>query len=427
MVARVLAALVVSATALAGCGGSSGDSDPNTLKLWHYEGPESAMGVAWDAAIAKFEATHPGVKVEFEAKGFEQVQKTAPMVLNSNEAPDILEYNKGNATTGLLSKQGLLTDLSEQAAARGWDKRMAAGIQTTARYDDRGVMGSGKWFGVPNYAEYVTVYYNKDAFAERGLAVPTTLAEFTAAMDAFVAAGVTPLAVGGAEYPAQQILYQLALSKADRGWVDRYQRYTGYVNFHDTAWVHGATTFAEWVAKRYIGAESSGMKAEDMGVAFMQGRYPIMVSGSWWQGRLKSGIEDFGWGSFPWPGNRMSAGSSGNLWVVPAGSKNKELAYDFIDITLSQEIQDELRDAGGVPVSPGTTEVTDPELKAVIGDFDTLVRNDGLAYYPDWPAPGFYAVLVSATQKLITGDATPHEVLGEVAQPYAENRATIGG
>ncbi|MCS7475830.1 ABC transporter substrate-binding protein [Umezawaea endophytica] len=427
MVARVLAALLLSTTVLAGCGGSSGDSNPNTLRLWHYEGPESAMGVAWTAAIAKFEATHPGVRVEFEAKGFEQVQKTAAMVLNSNEAPDVLEYNKGNATTGLLSRQGLLTDLSEQAAARGWDKRLPAGLQTTARYDDRGVLGSGKWYGVPNYAEYVTVYYNKDAFAERGLAVPTTLAEFTAAMDVFVAAGVTPLAVGGAEYPAQQILYQLALGKADRGWVDRYQRYTGDVDFHDAAWVHGATTFAEWVAKRYLGPESSGMKAEDMGLAFMQGKYPIMVSGSWWQGRLKSGIKGFGWGSFPWPGNRMSAGSSGNLWVVPAGSKNKELAYDFIDITLSQEIQDQLRDAGGVPVSPGAVESTDPAVKALIGDFDTLVRNDGLAYYPDWPAPGFYAVFVSATQKLITGAATPHQVLDEVAKPYAENRATIGG
>ena len=46
-------------------------------------------------------------------------------------------------------------------------------------------------------------------------------------MDTFKQAGVTPLAVGGAEYPAHQILYELALSKADRNWVDRYQRYTG--------------------------------------------------------------------------------------------------------------------------------------------------------------------------------------------------------
>ena len=42
------------------------------------------MGVAWKEAIKEFEAQHPGVKVKFEEKGFEQIQKTAPMVLNSN-------------------------------------------------------------------------------------------------------------------------------------------------------------------------------------------------------------------------------------------------------------------------------------------------------------------------------------------------------
>lgn len=42
------------------------------------------------------------------------------------------------------------------------------------------------------YAEYVTVYYNKELFAKYGVQVPTTLAEFEAVLDTFVAAGVTP-------------------------------------------------------------------------------------------------------------------------------------------------------------------------------------------------------------------------------------------
>lgn len=94
------AAAVVSTTLmLASCGDSdSGSSDGKTLKLWHYESPDSAMAVAWNAAIEEFEKTHPGVKVKFEEKGFEQIQKTAPMVLNSDDAPDLMEYNKGNAT-----------------------------------------------------------------------------------------------------------------------------------------------------------------------------------------------------------------------------------------------------------------------------------------------------------------------------------------
>ncbi|MFD1147543.1 ABC transporter substrate-binding protein [Saccharothrix hoggarensis] len=421
---RLLAAALAALMAVAGCGGSDDGADANTLKLWHYEGPDSAMGVAWAEAIRQFEASHPGVKVEFEEKGFEQIQKTAPMVLNSNDAPDILEYNKGNATAGLLSKQGLLTDLSDEVAKRGWDKKLGPGIDTTAKYDERGVMGSGKWYGIPNYAEYVSIYYNKTMFDQQGLAAPTTLEELTAAMRKFVAAGVTPLALGGAEYPAQQVLYQLALTKADRDWVDRYQRYTGDVDFHDEAWVYGAETFAEWLREGYIGKDSAGVKAEDMGLAFMQGKNPIMISGSWWYGRVQAQVKDFEWASVPWPG--MTAGSSGNLWVVPKGSKNKQLAYDFIEITMSQPIQDKLRDAGGVAVAAGDSPAADPKSKQLNDDFAALVDGDRLAFYPDWPAPGFYDVQVSSVQKLITGQLGPHEVLTELSDYYKENLASVG-
>lgn len=426
--AALLAGLLVGVAALSGCSSSTGDAAAGkTLRLWHYEGPDSAMGVAWAQAIKEFESSHPGVKVQFEEKGFEQIQKTAPMVLNSAEAPDILEYNKGNATAGLLAKQGLLTDLSAEATARGWDKLLSPSLQTTARYDAKGVMGSGGWYGVPNYAEYVEVYYNKDLFAKHGIAVPKTLAEFTAAMDAFVAAGITPLSVGGAEYPAQQIVYQLALSKADRAWVDAYQRYSGPVDFHDAAWTFGATTFADWVRKGYISKKATGVKAEDMGVAFTKGTFPIMVSGSWWYGRFQQEIKGFQWGTFLWPGNTLNAGSSGNLWVVPKTSKNKQLAYDFIDITMRKSTQNALANAGGVPVAADPAAVTDPKSKELITTFDTLAKADGLAFYPDWPAPGYYDVWVSTVQQLIGGSRTPQQALDELAKPYHENRASLGG
>ncbi|MFD2355704.1 extracellular solute-binding protein [Nonomuraea ferruginea] len=76
------------------------------------------------------------------------------------------------------------------------------------------------------------VYYNKDLFEKHKVEVPTTFEEFTAALDTFVKAGVTPIGTAGAEYPAQQIFYQLALSKADRAWVDAFQAYQGKVDFH---------------------------------------------------------------------------------------------------------------------------------------------------------------------------------------------------
>ncbi|MEW2407285.1 extracellular solute-binding protein [Streptomyces griseoviridis] len=412
------AAALCGALLLSACGGSdSGSGDAKTLRLWHYEGPDSAMGVAWNAAIKEFEAQHPGVQVKFEEKGFEQIQKTAPMVLNSSDAPDLMEYNKGNATAGQLSKQGLLTDLGAEVTARGWDKKLSAAVATTSRYDANGVMGSGKWYGVPDYAEYTMVFYNKDLFAKYGIARPKTFDELTAAMDAFVKKGVTPLANAGAEYVAQQYLYQLALSRADRSWVDSYQLYQGKTDFHDPAWTYAADTFADWVKKGYISKKSTGTKAEDAGVSWIQGKAPILFSGSWWYGRFQSEAK-FDWDSGLWPGSELTLGSGGNLWVVPKNAKNKELAYDFIDITLSKKIQNLLGDKGGVPVAADASAVTDARAKALIENFNALSARDGLAFYPDWPVNGFYDVLVSETQKLMTGAEKPDGYLSALQKAY---------
>ncbi|MGW5411578.1 ABC transporter substrate-binding protein [Actinomadura geliboluensis] len=417
--AAVLAALAAAALSLTACGGDDdGGSGGKELKLWHYESPDSAMGKAWNEAIKEFEATHPGVKVTFEEKGFEQIQKTAPMVLNSKDAPDLMEYNKGNATAGLLSKQGLLTDLTSEVAERGWDKLVSPNVQVTAKYDAKGTMGGDKWFGVPNYAEYVQVYYNKDLFKKNGVEIPTTYAELTAAMDKFVAKGVTPLTNAGAEYMAHQFVYQLALDKADKSWVDAYQRYTGKVDFHDAAWTAGATTFADWVKKGYIAKNSVSLKAEDAGVAFMSGKFPMMFSGSWWFGRVAAESK-FDWETAVWPGAKMTLGSGGNLWVVPKGSKNKQLAYDFIDITMKKKVQNLLGNAGGIPVAADPSAITEPKAKKLIDDFNGLAQSGGLAYYPDWPVAGFYDVWVSQTQKLMNGES-PSKALDGVQKSYED-------
>jgi raffinose/stachyose/melibiose transport system substrate-binding protein len=428
--AAVGALLLAAPLALAACGDDDSESgeEGGTLRLWHYEAPNSAMGIAWDEAIRVFEAEHPGATVEFEPRGFEEIQDTAQLVLNSDEAPDLMEYNKGNATAGLLSSQGLLTDLTSEASERGWDQLVTSSLQTTARYDERGIMGSGNWYGVPNYGEFVMVYYNQDLFEEHGVEVPTTLAEFEAAMDTFVAADVPPLSVGGSEYPAQQIFYELVLSQADRQFVNDFQLYQNPVDFHGPQFTFGAETFAEWVDQGYIPSDSAGIGAEDMGLAFMQGDYPMLVSGTWWFGRFVDEIGDtFQWGTFLFPGNTLHPGSSGNLWVVPERSENKELAYDFIDITMRPEIQNLLGNSGGVPVAADPAQITDEQSAALIEQFNTLTQNDGLAFYPDWPAPGYYDTMVAGVQELINATKSPEQVLDDLAGPYEENLASIGG
>lgn len=418
--AAFAAMAITAVVALSGCGGSGGSDANKTFTVWWFESPDSAMGVASAQVLKDFEAAHPGVKVKFEQKSFDQIQQSGTMILNSSSAPDVLEYAKGSATAGMAAKSGLLTDLTEVAAKEGWDKKIAPSVAAVGRYDNRGVLGEGPLYGVPNYGEFVGVYYNKDMFAKYGVDVPTTLAGFESAMDAFVAKGVTPLTMSGAEYGANHLWYELALSQADRNWVDNFQLFKGPVNFNDKAWTFAAQTLVDWGNKGYFSKDSTGIKATDMLNAFTSGTSPMMVSGSWFDGQLKTGVKNFQWGEFQFPGNNLTAGSGGNIWVVPTKSKNKDMAYDFINRTLETSNQNLLGNSGGVPVAADPASVTDAQSRAAATTFSKLAESDALAYYPDWPAPGYYDQQVKALQDLLTGTVTVKEFNDTISKPYEE-------
>ena len=104
--------------------------------------------------------------------------------------------------------------------------------------------------------------------------------------------------------------------------------------------------------------------------------------------------------------------------MIPTGSKNKDLAEDFIDITLQKDNQTILANSGSIPVNPDPTQITDPKIQALSKGFTDLVAKDGIAFYPDWPVAGYYNVLASASQELTNGSKTVQQYLDEIAAKY---------
>lgn len=430
---KALSKLVAAGVAVAalfsvsGCGSQSAkqEKDPKTLKVWHYEEASGAQGKAWDKAIEIFEKKY-GVKVEFEKKSFEQIRQNASQILNSNQVPDVMEYNKGNATAGLLASQGLLTDLGDYVKEYGWDKKISGSLAATGKYDDKGIMGSGNWYGITNYGEDVVMYYNQDMFNKYGIEIPKTYDELEAAMQKFVDNGVTPLSEGVAEYPLQHLWWQLALSKADNKFIDAYEMYKGDVNWSGEELTYATQTIADWVKKGYISKDSTGVKAEDAGQAFMNGTYPMFFSGTWWFGRFQTEIPDTNWTFSTFPDSKKAVGSSGNIWVVPERSTRKDLAAKFIDITLSPEVQNLMGNAGGLPIAADPDAITDEKSKELIESFNTVLENDGLGFYPDWPTSTFYDELNASLQELVNGTSDVKKTLEQMKSNYDKGVADAG-
>lgn len=422
----LVAASLIAATGCA-AGGDAGGGD-DTFTILQYENPESAQGQGWQLAVDIFKEKHPDVKVDFQTTSFDAMRQNAKITLTGNDVPDVIEFNKGNADGGQLAGQGLLSPLTDQVKEYGWDEKVTGSMQAFAKYDEQGLAGSGDWYGVPNIGEYVMFYYNKDLFAEAGItAEPTNLDEFEAAMDKLLAAGVTPISSSASTsqgFNQMWVWYSLVSAEADRTQIDDFMFLRDDVDFSAAPWKDGADRFQEWIDKGYVGDQLSGLSFEQATVNFLSGEKAMLIWNNGEFARIREQAS-FDWGYFTLPGANMSMGSSGHLWGVPANAKNKELAYDWIDITLSPEVQNKIGELGGLPLAGDTSTITDDITRAFTERFDELVADDTLTFYPDYPVPGFLDFIQTHMQAMSNKNETADEYTEELQSFYDDGKASV--
>lgn len=422
------AAAVAVAVSLAGCadGAAQGDGD-QTFTIMQYENPDTAQGQGWELALEIFKKKHPDVKVDYQTTSFDAMRQNAKITMTGNEVPDVIEFNKGNADGGQLAGQGLLSPLTDAVEEYGWDEKVTGGMQAFAKYDEQGLAGSGDWYGIPNIGEYVMFYYNKDLFAKAGIAEePQSLEEFEAAMDKLLAAGITPISSSAATsqgFNQMWVWYSLVSAEGDRESIDDFMFLREPVDFSESPWGDATERFQEWIDKGYVGTELGGLNFEQATVNFLSGEKAMLI---WNQGEFARIREqaDFPWGYFTLPGANMQMGSSGHLWGVPANAKNKELAYDWIDITLSEEVQNKIGQLGGLPLAGDASTIEDDLTREFTERFNELVEADTLSFYPDYPVPGFLDFIQSGMQAMSNGNKSADEWTADLQKFYDEGRET---
>lgn len=405
----VIAAVAVMTLAAATMSTGAQAATKKTLNIWWYE-KGTAMAITWNDALTAFKKAHPDVKVNFQLKTWAQLQNAGNAMLSSSSAPDITEWNKGNATAGTASQAGLLSDLTSYSKKYGWDKTLTPSVKAYGQYTN-GLMGNGKLYGVPSYGEYVSWFYNKAMFTKYGVTVPKTFAQLESALATFKAAGVPPIALAGKDYLIVHIAYGLVASQASLQWVKDYQSFAHPINFNGPEWTFAATTLAKWNQAGYLEPNAAGVDANTAVADFEKGTYPLLFGGTWLDQDVatKAG---FAWGKFAMPG-KLSVGSAGNLLVIPTKSKQKDLAAEFINMILSTKYQNELAVKGGLPIAatPATlASLTDPTSKLTNSLFNSILKTQGLAMYPDWPVNGEYNELLADATQLLTDNNTANYI-----------------
>jgi N,N'-diacetylchitobiose transport system substrate-binding protein len=160
---------VVAALGLTGCGSDSSDdgsssSGPLTVWLMNGSAPDKLMS----DLNAEFEASHTGMKVDYQIQQWDGIQDKLTTALASNNPPDVVEL--GNTQAPKFVAAGALANLDSSKAALGADHWLP-GLAATGLAD-------GKAFATPFYGANRIVIYRKDLFAAAGITtMPTSLAE----------------------------------------------------------------------------------------------------------------------------------------------------------------------------------------------------------------------------------------------------------
>ena len=198
---RLIAALAaMSMLGLAACGsdggsadassnGSGAPADGQTITLW-LAGSDTPDELR-DYLKTTFEDEHPGatLKIEEQAWG-DLITKLTTALPDANNTPDVVEI--GNTQTPTFSTVGAFRDLSPMYEELGGDNLLQSFIQV-------GTV-DGTQYAMPYYFGSRYIFYRADIWAEKGVEVPKTLAEFTDAAKKLTTDTQSGFAMGGQDW-----------------------------------------------------------------------------------------------------------------------------------------------------------------------------------------------------------------------------------
>jgi raffinose/stachyose/melibiose transport system substrate-binding protein len=238
-----------------------------TIESWRNDD----LTIWQDSIIPAFEASHPGIKVVFAPTAPTEYNAALNSKLAAGSAGDLITCRPFDASLDLYN-QGHLADLSGLASMANFSPVAKSAWQT----DD----GSAT-FCVPMASVIHGFIYNKDAFDALGIAVPTTVDEFFAALDKIKADGTyIPLAMGtNDQWEAATMGYNNIGPNYWHGEEGRLALIKGEQKLTDAQWVAPYEQLARW--KDYLGDGFEAQTYPDSQNLFTLGRAAIYPAGSW--------------------------------------------------------------------------------------------------------------------------------------------------
>lgn len=319
-----------------------------TLTFWNSvdEADETSIAADWiKEVISIFEASHPNVKIDMinTADGDDYLTKVTAELAAGN-VPDLFR----TWLTGRLqpfAEGGYVYALNDLVAG---SEVLSNTISDTVKpYSS---YGSEAFYAMPLIASSEIIFYNKDIFAECGVAVPTTEDEFYAACEAIKAKGYAPIAMGGADAWVSAIPYMTLFQRLDES--DALYNAVCVNNeckFTDELFVKTSEAYLKMA--QYFNDNAISTAYGEAQSLFQNGQAAMIFDGTW---SVTSYTNVMGEkvGAFNYPG---AEGASTEFlmnfdegYSIGARTEHPELCAEFYEVMFSQDMQAKYAEAGNL-------------------------------------------------------------------------------
>lgn len=323
-----------------------------TIESWRNDD----LSIWQDKIIPAFEAQNPGIKVEFAPTAPAQYNSALNAKLEAGAAGDLITCRPFDGSLSLfeaghLAEVGDLENLSNfgPVALSGWST------------DD----GSAT-FCMPMASVIHGFIYNKEAFEEVGVEVPTTVDEFFAVLEAIKSDGsYIPLSMGTADqWEAATMGYANIGPNYWQGEEGRLAVIAGEQKLTEPQWVAPFEQLSKWGP--YMGDGFEAQSYPDSQNLFTLGRAAIYPAGSWEISGFNAQA-DFEMGAFKAPVQAAGDGCfiSDHVDIalgMNAASENADEAKVFLNWVGSAEFADLYANSlpGFFSLSNHDVEMSDP-------------------------------------------------------------------
>lgn len=203
------------------------------------------------------------------------------------------------------ASEGVLSDLTDVATKEDWAKVIAPELIPLISYD-------GKYVAVPvNVHRSNWLWYNKKVFEKAGLQPPETWDDFNAVSEKLLAAGVTPLALGGQPWQELDLFESAVLG------IGGAEFYTKAISEQDEAALRSETMVKVFEQLRklnkFVDVNYPGRDWNLATQMMIKGEAGMQIMGDWAKGELSLAKmqPDIDYGCVPAPGTK-----GGYLWLT---------------------------------------------------------------------------------------------------------------